>query len=105
MPLFWLSLAFLVGIWLGKITGWSQVSWGILALISLAGWIGSLLIARFLPGFSIYRLRLPNPANFPYITLPFTLLLLAVSLGGLRFQLAQPVIDDQKIVCTDGGPG
>jgi competence protein ComEC len=79
LPLMWFSLAFLIGIVLGKLLPFSEWVWILLTLASIALLIISQVLAPTLP-----------PAfNFPLR--PFTFVLFtALFLGGLRYQISVP---------------
>ncbi len=79
MPLLWISLAFLTGVLLGELPGWSTATWlGLAGLTLGSGLILQLLRARF-------------PSRSPrFDALRFFFLAAALCLGGARFQAAQP---------------
>jgi hypothetical protein len=84
MPLFWLSLAFLGGILLGELLNWSFTTWLLLTgffLVLVLVW--SLLARRF----PHLLERVPSSLSLPF---PYLLLLIPLTLGGARYQLAQP---------------
>ena len=94
MPLFWLSLNFIVGILLADWSGWRWTVWIGLALFSLALW---LLLPR-LP----WR-RLAGLGNTDRrLKLPPVLLLTALALGGMRFQPASPAFTPQDLAFYNG---
>ncbi|MEW6400521.1 MAG: ComEC/Rec2 family competence protein [Chloroflexota bacterium] len=83
LPLLWFSVSFILGIVFGSLVSWSAVAWLIFAAAALAL---VFLVNRFLK-------------NFPFqINLPLAVsCLLALFLGGARYQLAQPEIDANHI--------
>lgn len=96
MPLFWLSLALIGGIWLADWLNWSLLTWMILVGFYLA-WFGSgIWLGR---RFAWLRISIPTPSpdNFPPYPIPISLLLLALSLGGLRYQSTQPHFDQTSL--------
>ncbi len=96
MPLFWLSLALIGGIWLADWLNWSLLTWMILVGFNLA-WFGSgIWLGR---RFAWLRISIPTPSpdNFPPYPIPISLLLLALSLGGLRYQSIQPHFDQTSL--------
>ena len=94
MPLFWLSLSFIVGIILADWSGWRWMVWLGLALFSLALWP---LLAR------LHVRRLAGLGNTDRrLKLPPVLLLTALALGGLRFQLASPAFTSQDLAFYNG---
>jgi len=91
MPLFWLSLAFLGGILLGELLNWSFTTWLLLTgffLVLVLVW--SLLARRF----PHLLERVPSSLNLPF---PYLLLLIPLTLGGARYQLAQPELSPDFI--------
>ncbi len=82
MPLFWLSLCFILGLALSaNWPGWPPAVWaGAAAAGALLAW----LEARFLRQPLLLRWR-------RFARIPFALLLAALGLGGLRMALARPV--------------
>lgn len=91
MPLFWLSLAFLGGILLGELLNWSFTPWLLLTgffLVLVLVW--SLLARRF----PHLLERVPSSLNLPF---PYLLLLIPLTLGGARYQLAQPELSPDFI--------
>jgi competence protein ComEC len=90
LPLLWLSLAFLAGIVLGGFLGWSLVTWLILAALCTLILLGRLFLKRFTPD----GIRLPFRIPIPSSPIPYSLMLLALCLGGFRYQLAQPDINE-----------
>ncbi len=95
MPLLWISLAFLSGILLSPDLPLSKAGWSLAALISLVLFIPP-LYRRLSSGFdrSSGMLRdafgLSTPALIP-------LMIVFFSLGAIRYQLSQPVIDPSFI--------
>lgn len=83
MPLFWLSLAFLVGLVAAFYLPWTAAAWGLLAgaLVLFA-----LVEGRLLPRWPAYR-RWQTLAHLP---LPMALVLAALALGGLRYASSRP---------------
>ncbi len=90
MPLLWLSLVFLVGILLGEALGWSLLVLSLLA--------ASALISFFLrPLFA----RLSTP-SLPETPIPYSLLVLFLCLGAVRYELAQPSLAPGFIAWYNG---
>jgi competence protein ComEC len=90
MPLFWLSLAFLSGVVLGKVLDWPVYIWLILAALSLVLLLVRFLFKRFNPTFATRLPSLPRNIQFP---IPLPLLLIVLTLGGARYQFSQPAIN------------
>jgi competence protein ComEC len=95
MPLFWISLAFLCGILLAPslafpILGWSLL--GLIAVILLLPPIFRRITPRFSPHLTHLTelLKLSSPALYP-------LMILFLSLGAIRYLLAQPTINPSFI--------
>ncbi len=79
LPLMWFSLAFLTGIVLAKLLPFSEWVWILLTLASIALLIISQVLAPTLP------------PNFTFPLRPFTFVLItALFLGGLRYQISVP---------------
>ncbi len=97
MPLLWLSLVFLVGVWSGQQLHWPIAWWGALALASLVVLILRQALGRRLVNFPNLTLRLPNPDGFPASQLPLFLILFSLAAGGLRYQASQPRQNEQFI--------
>jgi len=95
LPLLWLSLAFLAGILLGEYLKWTSITWLLLAALFLVLFLVRLLTKRILPDKfkPPFKISLPS-SPIPSPPVPYTLLLLALALGGLRYQSVQPVLDD-----------
>ena len=94
MPLFWLSLSFILGILLADWSGLRWPVWLALALLTLALWpLLTRLPWRRLAGLGKADRRLK---------LPPVLLLTALALGGLRFQLASPAFTPQDLAFYNG---
>jgi hypothetical protein len=86
MPLLWLSLAFLFGIILADIVALPSTTWLIFAGASLM-----LALARFmLKRLNIQRLHVKRIKLSISLTPPLPILLLALTLGGYRYQASQP---------------
>lgn len=82
MPLLWLSLSFLAGVVLGEVAAWPVRGWAAaLAAVLLGRWAWGRVAARA-PG-----LRFRPAASLP---VPLRALAVAVVLGALRYQAAQP---------------
>lgn len=95
MPLLWLSLAFLCGILLSQIIhipafGWCLVA--ALAIILLLPPVKSFLRAHL----SSRIFQLPHPIRLQSLTF-YPLLILCLSAGAIRYQLAQPKINPSFI--------
>ena len=88
MPLFWLSIAFLVGLVLGANLLWNWTAWAGIAGIFV---LEALIERRFLSHLTWY------PAWRGLAHLPIGLVMAALALGGLRFMTAQPVITDADL--------
>jgi competence protein ComEC len=109
LSLLWLSLAFLTGLLLAEVLGWSVGAWILLAGLSLTGLFAPRLYRRWrvtrhvsadLPTPEVLAedaaLNLPQP---PVYSLS-TILLLAgffVCLGGIRLELARPASDPGQV--------
>jgi competence protein ComEC len=91
MPLFWLSLAFLGGILLGELLDWPLRTW--LALLGLACGL-TLMNQAAKRRLGNFYSRLPIPPN---ISIPYSLLLIALLFGAARLQSAQPTINSDFI--------
>ncbi|HSJ87664.1 MAG TPA: ComEC/Rec2 family competence protein [Anaerolineales bacterium] len=79
LPLMWFSLAFLTGIVLAKLLPFSEWVWVVLTLAGIALLIISQVLAPTLP------------PNFTFPLRPFTFVLItALFLGGLRYQISVP---------------
>lgn len=87
MPLFWLSLAFLGGIFFGEQLDWPKYFWWFLLLLSLLMTVLEQLGKRRFPKIGAGLKKLPD------LSIPYPLILISFVCGALRFQLAQPVID------------
>lgn len=91
MPLLWLSLAFLAGILLAASLPLSAGGWllltGLAVLIPVLRWLVVKLVKRTPAGVFAGNRRFHLPV-------PIFTLILALSLGGLRFWIAQPDLDD-----------
>jgi competence protein ComEC len=94
MPLFWISLSFILGIILADWSGWRWPVWLALGLVPLALWP---LLAR-LPWRRLAGLGITDRRQFQ----PPVLLLTALALGGLRFQLARPAFTPQDLAFYNG---
>lgn len=96
MPLFWLSLALICGIWLADWLDLPLLAWMILAGVNLAWFgLGIWLGRRFT--WLRFSVPTPSPDNFPPYPIPISLLLLAFCLGGLRYQVTQPHLDHASL--------
>lgn len=94
MPLLWLALAFLAGIALAKPAGLPGWAWGALAGVGLAAaWWEKRRLRRMDP-----------PAWRVTLAVAPGLLLLALALGGLRWQAAQPVFTPRQLAWYNDGP-
>ena len=99
MPLFWLSLAFLCGIYLGQALAWPVVYWLVVVVLTMALW----LLAAYLR-----RLHIVVPFlhfSFPSAPVPYPLLAIVLWLGAARLASAQPVIDSRFIAWYNDRPG
>ena len=98
MPLLWLSLAFLAGILLAANTSLPTWVWMLLAALSLSlGIIRSLfarLPYRFAQSVSQFIHRLPP------LPVPLFLVFLALFLGAVRYQVAQPDLVDPGFIAS-----
>lgn len=115
MPLLWLSLAFLTGILLAASLPLSAGGWLVLAglagLVLILGWLAHKR-ARRVPGSDQqveshppHRLaslagRVMASARQFHLPVPVFALLLALALGGLRYQMAQPKLDDPSHIAS-----
>ena len=89
MPLFWLSAAFLLGVISGNLLKWPWIAWVCLAAVGLAG-LG--LLRRW----RVARLGwMAQPHS--RLSLAPLILLAALAVGGLRYQLAQPQFNDKQV--------
>lgn len=87
MPLFWLSLAFLSGIFVDSLL---PLSWPV--------WLGTALFPLAL--LAVRPLRQPHPR----LKLPLLLLAAALACGGLRLSLAQPVLTPHTLAYYNALP-
>ena len=102
MPLLWLSLAFIGGVLLGDYFGWSLAAWLVLSASSLVALILILVLRRFPV---LNRISTPQwlsgrttwLSKNVYLPIPLPLLLLVFSLGGVRYTLSTPQIDEHFI--------
>ncbi len=95
MPLFWLSLAFLLGIWLASRLSISILGWSALALLAFLLALSPIFrrdSSRLRPAFSSLLVKLWIPSA---VILPLMALFLAI--GAIRYQLNQPRIDPSFI--------
>ncbi len=68
MPLFWLSLAFLSGVVLGKVLDWPVQVWLILAAFSLVLLFVRFLLQHFYPASASRLSSFPSRSSiFPYL--------------------------------------
>lgn len=104
MPLLWLSLAFLIGVALAAslpfgVLGWLTLAGGVIFLRALR--LISLRIAiptpRFVQRFNQWFARVFD--HF-HLGVPFLGLLLALALGGIRFELRQPDLSDPNYIAA-----
>ncbi len=105
MPLIWLSIAFLMGVLLASalplgVTAWLFISGGSLAAFSLRKRLSSGLL--FLRN-AQYAPRLTS--RVPRLPLPFSLLCLALCLGGLRLATARPRLSPDVLAWYNGRQG
>ncbi len=103
MPLFWISLAFLCGIWLSPSLALSIPVWAGIALLAAILLIPSISrrIVSSLPAAFTHinqSLKINSPAIYP-------LLIVFFCLGAIRYQLAQPRIDPAFIAYYNNLPG
>ena len=111
MPLLWLSLAFLSGIILSDLMRWSLITWVFITAIYLLILILRLLSKRFISRGSLFRFNIPflrqrfPSLSLPTFPVPIFLILLALFLGGARYQLVQPTIDNNFIAWYNDRPG
>jgi competence protein ComEC len=108
MPLFWLSLAFMTGVLLGESVPWSWRLWSLLGGICMAfllarGWYQDRLQSIIPPPWIEVKNRLS--LDVPLCLPPFALILVCLSLGGLRYQLAQPDFDDPSFIAFHNDSG
>jgi len=88
MPLFWISLAFIAGVFLSDI-------------LSLSAWVWFSLLAIGLTA-SCLELRFSNRQKHillsrPLFGIPFTLIIASLALGGWRFQRCLPVFTENHL--------
>ena len=91
MPLFWLSIVFMGGIILGELLGWSGIIWYWLLVLAVVLTAGRFLVKRFWPDF------FERISRFPNLSVPYSILLVFMCLGGIRFQAVQPLINPDHI--------
>lgn len=97
MPLFWLSLAFLVGVVLGKLLAWPLAAW-----LSLAGLAAIFALLRFLlarrpSATAIMDGTTQQPPARRLLPLPYAVLACAVALGAARYELSRPELGPGSI--------
>ncbi len=97
MPLLWLSLAFLIGIWAASLLNWSSLVWVGLSGAALFLLAAQSFVARRFPNLPPLKVHFPNPDGFPASHIPFFLIVFSLSFGGLRYQMVQPVWDGQFV--------
>ncbi len=90
MPLFWLSLFFLVGIILASILSLSSLGWLLLSALALT----LLLIPRLLPYLPPLLSQLLPASPVSRLSPPIPILLCVLCLGAARYQAAQPIITE-----------
>jgi len=84
LPLFWLSLAFLSGVLLGKLINWPLTIWLTLAGLCLLFALLRYFLVRRFPALASRPLALPS------LPIPYSLLLAALFFGAARYQSVQP---------------
>ncbi len=101
MPLLWLSLAFLAGIIIADNVALPTTTWlilaGVVSVVAAAWQIIKYLRAR----------RIPQPPGAP-VSSPFTLtplLLVALTLGGFRYQSSLPDLSDPSFIASHNDTG
>ena len=104
MPLLWLSLAFLFGVLLGSMLGWSLSAWLILAALALVVLLVRYTLAHFIrqsttPSLFKSWLKFPSIVLPPWLIppIPYAFLLLALFLGASRYQYTEPKISPSHI--------
>ncbi|MCJ7658034.1 MAG: ComEC/Rec2 family competence protein [Anaerolineales bacterium] len=85
MPLFWLSLAFIIGIGLGEYLDWRLYIWVTLGVIALFNLLLIWLIRHFY--IQIYHVIRDS---IPSLSVPYPLLFMFLCLGAVRLLAAQP---------------
>lgn len=95
MPLLWISLAFLCGIFLSPGSDFSILGWSVLALFSSILLL-SPIFRRASSRFSLLLSHLAESLKFSSPVL-FPLIILFFCLGAIRYQLAQPSLDPEFI--------
>jgi competence protein ComEC len=97
LPLLWLSTAFLCGILLGDLAGWSATAWLSMAVCAVLLQVAQRALRSRHPLPRLVRWLTVPPARLPSLPLPATLLLAALALGAARFAGSQPDITPQHI--------
>ncbi len=98
MPLFWVSLAFILGIRLGYFLEWQLAAWVVLAVVTLILTLLSPLRGRVYQG-------LPETLQkaLDYVPVPVVALLLFCSLGAVRLLVAMPDLAAADFIATHTG--
>jgi len=99
MPLLWLSLAFIAGIIIADNVDLPVTTWLILAVVSLALWLLILFIQWIMA-----RRAFVQESDSPLFTLS-PLLLLALTLGGLRYQVFLPNLTNPNFIASQNDTG
>lgn len=94
MPLLWLSLAFLVGIIIADNAALPTTTWLILAGVSL----GLVLVIFIVRRVRARRINIPEPSSLWSKLGP--LFLLTLTLGGRRYQLSLPDLNDPHFITS-----
>ena len=95
MPLLWISVAFITGIFLSEALAFPWWFWGSIAFCGVLFAIAERIFLRPRTGWQNFRSRLP---------FSLALLLFIFALGGLRFQLGLPAISENSLsYFNDGG--
>ena len=95
MPLFWLSLAFIIGIVLGEYLDWHLYIWVIMGVIALFFTI----LLWLLQHFSIQRYQVIRD-SIPSLSVPYPLLFMFLCLGAVRLLAAQPDLADPEFIAA-----
>jgi competence protein ComEC len=90
MPLFWLSLAFILGVFIGDGLPLPSWAWPLAAGLALGGAGAFYFLQRA-------RARPPSPTQFPFF---YLLIPLSLALGAARYQAAQPDLTDPAFIAA-----
>lgn len=98
MPFLWLSLAFLAGILVGEYLNLSVLTWLILSSICLLFLLSRFVIKKFSVDWSPPRIKFLNIST-PIVSppIPYSVIILFLCFGALRYQTSQPKINPSFI--------